>query len=174
MSRWRDFAVNDETNGADWQQQEEVLHELWTIEQGLLRADPAYSQWLDKPENEVKTSEMIQSKFLKKEDFQTPTVLTIKSVSLEEVGRGDTRWVLFFNERAKGIVLNVTKIRQLESRYGVETDFWIGKKIRAENDPTVMMGTQVVGGIKFTMPSGGTDTPPPVEPEETFDDDVPF
>jgi hypothetical protein len=118
---------------------------------------------------------MIQSKYLKKEDFPTPAVLTIKDVSLEEVGRGDTRWVLFFKERAKGIVLNVTKIRQLEAKYGPETDDWIGKKIKAEHDPTVMMGTQVVGGIKFTMPSGGA--PAPVQPppaEEGFDDDVPF
>jgi hypothetical protein len=118
---------------------------------------------------------MIQSKFLKKDDFPTPAILTIKNVSLEEVGRGDTRWVLYANERAKGVVLNVTKIRQLESKYGPETDGWIGKKLKAENDPTVMMGTQVVGGIKFTMPSG--DVAPvqaPQPPVEEFDDDVPF
>ena len=123
----------------------------------------------------MKTSEMVQSKFLKKDDFQTPTVLTIKSVSLEEVGRGDTRWVLYFHEKAKGVVLNVTKIRQLETKYGHETDDWIGKKIKAENDPTVMMGTQVVGGIKFTMPSGPVApvvNPPP--PAEGFEDDIPF
>lgn len=123
----------------------------------------------------MKTSDMIQSKFLKKDDFPTPTILTIKSVSLEEVGRGETRWILYVNEKAKGIVLNVTKIRQLENKYGVETDDWIGKKVRAENDPTVMMGTQVVGGIKFTMPSGGTApvvNPPPTD--EGFNQDVPF
>lgn len=126
--------------------------------------------------NEVKTSEMIQSKFLKKDDFPTPAILTIKNVSLEEVGRGDTRWVLYVNERAKGIVLNVTKIKQLENKYGYETDDWIGKKFKAENDPSVMMGTQVVGGIKFTMPSGGAppvvNPPPPVE--AGFEDDIPF
>lgn len=121
----------------------------------------------------MKTSEMIQSKFLKKEDFPSPTVLTIKSVSLEEVGRGDTRWVLYFHEKAKGIVLNVTKIRQLENRYGPETDDWIGKKIKAENDPTVMMGTQVVGGIKFTMPSGSVPAPAP-KADDGFDDGIPF
>ena len=124
----------------------------------------------------MKTSEMIQSKFLKKEDFPTPTILTIKSVSLEEVGRGDTRWVIYFNEKAKGVVLNATKIRQLENRYGPDTDDWIGKKIKAENDPTVMMGTQVVGGIKFTMPSGGTapPPPPPTRTDDEFDQDIPF
>lgn len=124
----------------------------------------------------MKTSEMIQSKFLKKEDFPTPTVLSIKGCSLEEVGRGDTRWVLYFNERTKGIVLNVTKIKQLESSYGGETDSWVGRKVKVLHDPTVMMGTQVVGGIKFVMPSGApapVQAPPP-PPADEFGDEIPF
>lgn len=125
----------------------------------------------------MKTSDMIQSKFLKKEDFPTPTVLSIKGCSLEEVGRGDTRWVLYFNERTKGIVLNVTKIKQLESAYGGETDGWIGRKVKVMHDPTVMMGTQVVGGIKFVMPSGSPApvvAPPPPADDGFGDTDIPF
>lgn len=125
----------------------------------------------------MKTSDMIQSKFLKKEDFPTPTILSIKGCSLEEVGRGDTRWVLYFNERTKGIVLNVTKIKQLEASYGGETDDWVGRKVQVMHDPTVMMGTQVVGGIKFVMPRGSpapvvAPTPPPAVDE--FEDSIPF
>lgn len=108
----------------------------------------------------MKTSQMIQSKFLKKDDFPSPEVLTIKDCSLEEVGKGDTRWVLFFKEKAKGVVLNVTKIKQLEGAYGDDTDGWIGKKVKFSHDPTVMMGTQQVGGIKMQLPSGL----PPVQP----------
>jgi hypothetical protein len=127
----------------------------------------------------MKTSQMIQSKFLKKEDFPTPEVLTIKHVSLEEVGKGDTRWVVYFHEKTKGVVLNITKIRQLEAGFGDDTDHWIGKRIKVANDPTVMMGQQVVGGIKFTLPSSqqGTKTPtppPPPAPAADFDDDIPF
>lgn len=121
----------------------------------------------------MKTSDMIQSKFLKKEDFPQPAVLTIKGCSLEEVGRNDTRWVLFFNERAKGIVLNVTKIKQLEAAYGMDTDYWLGKKLRASHDPTVMMNNQIVGGIKFEFPPAAAAPPPPPPPqrEPGFDDD---
>ncbi len=125
----------------------------------------------------MKTSDMVQSKFLKKDDFQTPTILTIKSVSLEEVGRGEERWVIFFNERAKGIVLNVTKIRQLENKYGQDTDDWIGKRVVLYTDPNVSYAGKIVGGIRVRAPK--LKAPPEPEPEpigdEGFDDDpVPF
>lgn len=125
----------------------------------------------------MKTSQMIQSKFLKKDDFPAPEILTIKDCSLEEVGKGDTRWVLWFKEKTKGIVLNVTKIKQLEASYGEESDNWNGKKVKVAHDPTVMMGTQQVGGIKFIFPSNiQPPAPPPtvVHGEADFDDEIPF
>lgn len=126
----------------------------------------------------MKTSQMIQSKFLKKDDFPSPEVLTIRGCQIEEVGKGDSRWVVYFQEKTKGIVLNVTKIKQLESGFGDDTDHWVGKRIKVSNDPTVMMGTQVVGGIKFTLPSGKAAPPPPPVPVpaggEDFNDDIPF
>lgn len=130
-------------------------------------------QWSD----EVKTSQMVQSKFLKKDDFPQPEVLSIRGVSLEEVGRNEERWVLYFNERTKGIVLNVTKIKQLEAAYGDDTDHWVGKKVKVEHDPTVMMGTQVVGGIKFTLPRNAQPAPKPAPAPaaaDGFDDEIPF
>lgn len=125
----------------------------------------------------MKTSQMVQSKFLKKDDFPQPEVLTIRSIAIEEVGKGDTRWVLYFNERTKAVVLNITKIRQLEAGFGDETDHWVGKKIKVSHDPTVMMGQQVVGGIKFTLPSKGAPVPipqPVAAGGADFDDDIPF
>jgi hypothetical protein len=127
----------------------------------------------------VKTSQMIQSKFLKKEDFPSPEVLTIKDCTLEEVGT-DTKWVLWFKEKTKGMTLNVTKIKQLEDAYGDDSDLWLGRKVKLSHDPAVMMGTQRVGGIKLQLPSSVAQAPkapkpPPVE-EQGFDDDdqIPF
>lgn len=124
----------------------------------------------------MKTSQMIQSKFLKKEDFPQPMIMTIRNVAMEEVGRSETRWVMYFNEHAKGIVLNVTKIKQLEATFGDDTDRWVNRKIQVVNDPTVMMGTQVVGGIKFVMPkqNPGAQPPPPPVVDNEFNDDMPF
>ena len=139
--------------------------------------DCAFYFQVEQPrERAMKTSEMIQSKFLKKDDFPSPAVLTIKHVALEEVGRGENRWVLYFREKAKGIVLNATKIKQLEGRYGDDTDDWTGQRVKVEHDPTVMMGTQVVGGIKFTMPPAGAKpaAPPPPPADDGFSDDIPF
>lgn len=124
----------------------------------------------------MKTSQMIQSKFLKKDDFPSPEVLTIKDVTLEEVGKGDTRWVMWFKEKAKGIVLNVTKIKQTEAAYGDDSDMWNGRKVKVMHDPTVMMGTQQVGGIKFVFPTGAQPPAPAPQPVAAgdFDDDIPF
>ena len=140
------------------------------------RANAAHNTWFEHHYGDIamKTSQMIQSKFLKKDDFPSPEVLTIRGVAIEEVGRGDTRWVLQFNEKPKGIVLNVTKIKQLEAAFGDDSDYWIGKKIKVEHDPTVMMGQQVVGGIKFTMPKAQAPKAPPPPPAEDFDDKIPF
>lgn len=124
----------------------------------------------------MKTSEMIQSKFLKKEDFETPRVLTIKDCSLEEVGQGDTRWVLFFKEVQKGLVLNVTKIRQLETAYGDDTDGWAGQKVKLSHDPNVAFQGKIVGGVALQTPKGAAPAPKPA-PAATadFDDaEIPF
>jgi len=161
----------DEQDALDaaWAHHEEVNRQFeeWTREQ--------YPQWFIHRSEKMKTSQMVQSKFLKKDDFPEPQVLTIRDCVLEEVGRGDERWVLYFKEKTKGVVLNVTKIRQLESGFGDDTDLWVGKKVKLSHDPTVMMGQQVVGGIKFILPPAGKPAPKP-EPkvEEGFDDDIPF
>lgn len=125
----------------------------------------------------MKTSDMIQSKYLKKEDFDTPAVLTIKDCSLEEVGKGEERWVLFFKERAKGVVLNVTKIRLLEKTYGQDTDEWIGKRVKLYHDPDVTFGTQIVGGIGMKVPKADEikKPAPATATNDEFDDrEVPF
>lgn len=131
----------------------------------------------------MKTSQMIQSKFLKKDDLPQPEVLSIKHCALEEVGRGESRWVLYFREKTKGIVLNVTKIKQLEAAYGDDTDNWTGRKVKVLHDPTVMMGAEVVGGIKFVLPNAAqiaaqpAPAPPPPPQNQAadgFDDDIPF
>lgn len=120
-------------------------------------------------------SDMIQSKYLKKDDFPKPQVLTIRDCSLEEVGDGESRWVLWLKENSKGLVLNVTKIRELEASYGKNTDDWLGKKVRLSHDPSVSYAGKRVGGIKLETskePGHSKDAEPPTH--EEFDDNVPF
>src|SRR6185312_16623198 len=79
----------------------------------------------------AKVSDMIVSKFLRKEDFDEDQVCTIKDCLLEEMqGSNDTKWVLYFKEHAKGMVLNTTTIRVLEQAFGDDSDHWIGNKVK--------------------------------------------
>src|ERR1700723_2608850 len=104
-------------NGAWWHQQN--LDERWRSEQ--------------LKETEVpKVSEMVQNKYLRKEDVEDDTPATIKGVRLEDLGKEaekEQRWVIYFRQFQKGMVLNVTTIRVLESAYGDDTDVWIGKQV---------------------------------------------
>ena len=115
--------------------------------------------------------DMIQSKFLRKEDFDEDQICTIRNVKLEDVGRDDNpeqRWVIYFKEHAKGMVLNVTTIRVLEQSYGGDTDNWIGRQATVYVDPNVSFGGKVVGGLRLRVQK--TKTAPKPSQEVTDDD----
>jgi hypothetical protein len=125
--------------------------------------------------------DMIQSKFLRKEDFDEDQICTIKGVKLEDVGRDDNpeqRWVIFFREHHKGMVLNVTTIRVLEQSYGGDTDHWVGNKVTVYVDPNVSFGGKVVGGLRLRVQrvkaSPKPSEAPEADPNEQFDDKIPF
>jgi hypothetical protein len=163
----------DDWNDAWWYQQN--LDEQWMREQLQERAMP-------------KVSEMVQSKYLRKEDIEDDTPATIKGVKLEDLGREEAkeqRWVIYFKQFAKGMVLNVTTIRVLESAYGDDTDVWTGKQVLLYVDPNVSFQGRVVGGLRLRVPrpklSPGNEPKPRTvaqqaddRPPEYTDDEIPF
>jgi hypothetical protein len=124
--------------------------------------------------------DMIQSKFLRKEDFDEDQICTIKACKLEDVGREDNpeqRWTLYFREHAKGMVLNVTTIRVLEQSYGGDSDMWIGKPVTVYVDPNVSFGGKVVGGLRLRVQKVKASPKPSQAPEadpNEMSDDIPF
>lgn len=118
-----------------------------------------------------KVSEMISSKYLRKEDIDDDIIVTAKAVTLEDMPGedGDKRWVLTFRELGKGLVLNTTTIRTLEKAYGGDTDGWIGKKVTLYVDPNVSFRGQVVGGLRL-RPMRPKATPTPMA---DFIDEIP-
>jgi len=132
-----------------------------------------------------KVSDMIVSKFLRKEDFDEDRVMTIRGVKLEDMpgDDGQQKWVLYFREEAKGMALNVTTIRVLEKAFGDDSDQWVGKKVKVYVDPNVSFGGRVVGGLRLMPPKNTparAPAPPPPEErapvtgDDQFDDDIPF
>jgi len=122
-----------------------------------------------------KVSEMIVSKFLRKEDIEEDLVVTIKTVTLEQMpgDSGEQRWALHFRELPKSMVLNTTTIRVLEKAYGVDSDDWTGKKVTLFVDEGVTFKGQVVGGLRLRCPKSKPAAKPAVKAEAEFDDEIP-
>jgi hypothetical protein len=132
-----------------------------------------------------KVSDMIISKFLRKEDIDVgdEADLTIRGVSLETLegsGTGEQRWAIHFAETTKMLVANVTTIRVLEAAFGGDTDQWIGKRVILYIDPNVSFGGKVVGGLRLrpvvpkkpgALVGKGKLGNPPAAAE--FDDEIP-
>jgi len=59
------------------------------------------------------------------------------------------RLVLVFEGKKKALPLNVVNREKLESKFGKETDEWIGKEITLWPDPAVKIGRETVGGVRI-------------------------
>lgn len=129
-----------------------------------------------------KTSEMRESKFMKKEDVGAGALMTIESIGPHNVAKEgappENKWCLVFAEADKPLVLNSTNIQLCERIFGSDdTDDWVGKKIVLYTDPNVSYQGKVIGGIRVRAPkkSAVAPTPAPAPPvEELNDDDIPF
>lgn len=101
-----------------------------------------------------KVSQMIVSKFIAHVDVEPPVAVTVRTLSLEKVGRDDDseqRWIMWFNEMKKGLRLNVTTLRIFEAAYGDDSDRWIGRRVQLYWDPTVQFGGKLVGGVRVRL-----------------------
>lgn len=123
----------------------------------------------------MKASEMLESKYLKKEDVDPPKLLTIAGFEKANVAKQNEtpefKWLMKFHE-TKPLVMNAANIQLATHALGNDdTDLWIGKKIVAFNDPTVMYAGKMVGGIRLRAPRGQATQAPAPAPE--FDDNLP-
>lgn len=123
-----------------------------------------------------KTSEMRESKFLKKEDVGRGALATIsgcvKKNTAMEGADPEHKWCLTFREFDKPLVLNVINTMTIEQITGLDdTDQWIGKVVVLYEDPTVMYAGKITGGIRVRARK---DTAPPPPVKELTHDDIPF
>jgi hypothetical protein len=132
-----------------------------------------------------KVHEMIQSKYLRKEDVDGEVVVTVKKFGQVNVAQEDQpedlKWAVKFAEFKKPMVLNSTNIQLLEKIGGSdELNDCIDKQVTLYVDPSVSFGGKIVGGLRFRLPPKPSSQPPassPGKPGARFDDmadDVPF
>ena len=139
-----------------------------------------------------KTSEMRESRFLKKEDVGAGVLYTVATCVKHNVAMADqpeeVRWCLTFLEAAKPLVLNATNIQLCELIFkSDDTDHWVGHQLVLYTDPNVSYAGKLVGGIRVRAPRvkpavpkpAPRPAPKPVEAEPDFDGDfdddvVPF
>lgn len=137
----------------------------------------------------MKIGQMMESKFLKKEDVEPPKLVTIRGFAQQNAGRDDApemKWTMSFIELGKPMVMNSTNLQLVaQALASDDTDHWIGKQVVLYNDPSVQFQGKLVGGIRIRAPkkrpvpiSSANAVPPPVPvpvaTEEEFDDDIPF
>jgi hypothetical protein len=94
------------------------------------------------------------SEYLRKEDFPEPETLTIAEVREEEVQapgkEPKLKVILYFEERQKGLVLNLANGAVLELITKSDLpDKWVGTRVRVYHDPDVEFGGKKVGGIRI-------------------------
>lgn len=126
-------------------------------------------------------NELKDSKYLKKEDAGKGILLTVQSCVQENLAMQgqppDMKWVLYFNETDKGMVLNPTNGQLIAQFLGEHTDLWIGRQIVLYNDPTIQFQGRLTGGIRVRAPRGpqpsqmhgqpvGYQQPPPVQHQQ--------
>lgn len=145
-----------------------------------------------------RVNEMIESKYLKKEDVGDGKLMTISGFEKQNVAPqgepAENKWTVYFDETSKPLVLNTTNLNLLSMICGSDnTDDWVGKKVVLFNDPSVSYGGKLIGGIRVRKPQGraarANDAAParPAQPthaqvqrdlapagDDDFDSDIPF
>ena len=103
----------------------------------------------------MKISSAFPSKFLKASDLQGKEVrVEIFDVRLEDVsGEGtEEKAVVYFKDKQKGLVLNITNRNRLVAAFGDETDDWLGKEIFIFSEQT-QFGGRPVEGLRIRVPA---------------------
>lgn len=106
----------------------------------------------------MKIDDLIPSKYLKQSDVPEDMLVTVKELKKQNVARDDEdpeyKYIVFFEEFSKGMVLNSTNIKRMGKALGNDTDDWIGGKVVLYVDPDVEYGGNVVGGLRVRAKKG--------------------
>lgn len=134
----------------------------------------------------MRISEAFPSNYLKAADLQGRQIpVKIKDVIFETIGQGqqqETRPIVYFEGKEKGLVLNKTNANTVAAVYGDDTDDWVGGDIILFEAMVDYQGRSVPA-IRLKVPPrrpvAAQQTKQPARQqqpsnEELIDDSVPF
>jgi hypothetical protein len=119
-------------------------------------------------------NDVFPTKYLSAADLQKRTVrLAITSVTVETLGQGrdqQSKPVLYFRGKTKGLALNKTNANTIANVYGYETDNWIGAEIDVYPAMVDYQGKQVEAIRLRVVPLRGGGAQAPLRQEPPVDD----
>lgn len=126
----------------------------------------------------AKISEMLPSNYLKQSDFPEDYIVTVRKVERKNIAMdgkpAEYKWLAFFDEFEKPMVLNTTNIQLLSKACDSDdTDDWIGKQVIVFVDENVSFGGELVGGLRIRKHKQTTPVAPK-RPAAAPDEDVPY
>ena len=77
----------------------------------------------------INMNDAFPSKWLKADDIERDTTVTITNVTIESIGDDERKPVVWFQGFDKGMVMNKTNATNVSSCYGPDTDAWIGRQM---------------------------------------------
>lgn len=137
----------------------------------------------------INVNDAFPSKWLASSDVPADRVITIRSVRMDEVGRGEHKPVIKFDEYEKEMVLNKTNASMVAKMYGDDSDGWTGRQMLLTTAWVDFQGESKLA-LRLRPPTRSTrpqphqeptqqggdprgDVPPPQSPAD-YDDDIPF
>lgn len=123
-----------------------------------------------------------KSKYLTKEDCEPPILVQIFNMTTDQV-EGDNnqmeeRAVLHFHGDVKPMILNNTNKELLKAITGATTVGQIrNRQVILYNDPTIMFGRKMVGGIRIRAAAGAgaqPANPGVIQTDPGMHDDIPY
>jgi len=95
----------------------------------------------------MKISELYPRRFARGSDLKGPATVTIKEITQEELhpaGRPVKKFVLWFTETPRGVILTRPLALQLAKVLGDDTAIWKDKKITLYPEPMIVAGRACV------------------------------
>jgi len=143
----------------------------------------------------AKLGDMFPSKYLAAADCEEEDlVVTISEVKEERLGQGnqaEDKFIVYFNEVDKGLVLNKTNAKSIADLHGGDTDDWEGKRVALYATEVEFQGKRSMGiriRLKAPKQKGAKNGSAPAaapegvvagvkgvpHPETSDDEEVPF